>query len=100
MPHLEAINTKYQTRGARIVVVDVTGRKELTQKVASDAAFTAPILLDETEFARKQYNVRATPTTYIVDPSGRMIFKHIGYGPGMEKMLEKEIELLLARKAA
>jgi hypothetical protein len=29
-----------------------------------------------------------------------MIFKHVGYGPGMEKVLEREIEMLLARKTA
>ncbi len=80
------------------MVVDVTGRKELMEKVIADAAFTAPVLLDSTELSRKEYNVLATPTTYIVDPSGKMIFKHIGYGPGMEKMLEREIDLLLGRK--
>jgi cytochrome oxidase Cu insertion factor (SCO1/SenC/PrrC family) len=92
------MNTKYAAKGARVVVVDVTGRKELTEKVIADAAFTAPVLLDNTELSRKEYNVLATPTTYIVDPSGKMIFKHIGYGPGMEKMLEREIDLLLGRK--
>lgn len=80
--------------------IDVTGRKELTQKVAAEASYKPPVLVDDKELSRKEYKVTATPTTCIVDPSGKMIFRHVGYGPGMEKMLEKEIDLLLARRTA
>jgi len=92
------MNTKYSGKGVQVLVIDVTGRKDATQKVATEIAYKAPVLLDDKEFARKAYSILGTPTTYIVDPSGRMIFKHVGYGPGMEKVLEQEIDLLLARK--
>jgi hypothetical protein len=92
------LSSKYEAQGIKVVVVDVTGRKELTEKVAADASYRAPVLLDDKDFSRTEYKIMATPTTFIVDPSGRMVFKHVGYGPGMEKMYEKEIDLLLARK--
>ena len=98
MPHLEDLSSRFEARGLKVIAVDVTNRKDLTQKVMTDAAYTAPTLLDTGEVSRKQYNVVATPTTFLVDRSGRMVFKHVGYGPGMEKVLEREIELLLARK--
>lgn len=98
MPHLDALSAKYEARGVKIVVVDVTGRKELTGKVIADAAYKAPVLLDDKGFSRQEYKITATPTTYVVDQAGRMIFKHVGYGPGMEGMFEKEIEALLGRK--
>lgn len=100
MPHLGALSTKYQAQGIKVIVVDVTGRKELTEKVASDASYGAPVLLDDKGFSRTEYKIVATPTTFVVDQSGRMIFKHVGYGPGMEKMYEKEIDLLLGRKTS
>jgi thiol-disulfide isomerase/thioredoxin len=100
LPHLDALNGKYEGEGVRVIVIDVTGRKELTEKLAEETSYKASILLDETDFSDKEYNIIATPTTYVVDQAGRMIFKHLGYGPGMETMFEKEIEMLLARKTA
>jgi len=98
LPHLSALSSKYEAQGIKVVVVDVTGRKELTDKVAADASYPGPVLLDDKGFSRTEYKIMATPTTFVVDPSGRMVFKHVGYDPGMEKMYEKEIDLLLARK--
>jgi thiol-disulfide isomerase/thioredoxin len=98
LPHLDALDAKYETKGVRVVVVDVTGRKELTDKVISEAAYKAPVLLDDKGFSRQEYKITATPTTFVVDQAGRMIFKHVGYGPGMETMFDKEIEALLGKK--
>jgi thiol-disulfide isomerase/thioredoxin len=98
LPHLDALNTKYEARGIKVVVIDVTGRKELTDKVAAEASYKAPVLLDDKGFSRSEYKIMATPTTFVVDQSGRMVFKHVGYSPGMERMYEKEIEMLLAIK--
>ena len=98
MPHLDTISSKYEGKGVQVLVIDITNRKELMQKVVTDAGYKAPVLVDDKEFARKEYSIAATPTTYLVDPTGRMVFKHVGYSPGLEKVLEKEIDMLLARK--
>jgi cytochrome oxidase Cu insertion factor (SCO1/SenC/PrrC family) len=100
LPHIAAINEKYQAKGLRVIVADATARKDLTEKMMSELAYTAPVLIDEGAVAREQYKIVGTPTTYLVDENGRIVFKHIGYGPGMERTLEKEIEALLARKSA
>jgi hypothetical protein len=100
LPHLDALNDKYAASGVQVLAIDVSGRKELTQKMATDASYKAPVLVDDKDFSRKEYKIVATPTTCIVDRSGKMIFRHVGYGPGVEKVLEKEIDLLLARKTA
>jgi thiol-disulfide isomerase/thioredoxin len=98
LPHLDALNSKYANRGVRVVVVDVIGSKALTGKMIANAGYNgSPVLLDEKELAHKEYGITATPTTFVVDPAGRMIFKHLGYGPGMEIMFDKEVDLLLAR---
>jgi peroxiredoxin len=80
-----------------ILVIDASNRQELTQKVSDEASLTLPVLLDDEDISGEAYSVFATPTTFIVDTTGRIIFKHIGYGPGQENMLEKEIQLLLDR---
>ena len=61
------------------------------------ASLTVPVLLDEKDISGEAYGVFATPTTFVVDTAGRIMFKHIGYGPGMEGMLQREVALLLER---
>jgi hypothetical protein len=89
---------KFGARGVEILIIDASNRRELTEKVAEETSITMPVLLDEEDVSGESYGVFATPTTLIVDGSGRVIFKHIGYGPGTEKVLEREIELLLERQ--
>lgn len=100
MPQLEALYNKYGAKGIEVVIVDASNRKRLTEKVISEASVSLPVLLDDKDISDKDYGVYATPTTLIVDSAGRIVFRHIGYGQGMERMFEKEIELLLQRSAS
>jgi hypothetical protein len=89
---------KFDGKGIVFVVIDASNRKEQTQEIVSEKSPSLTVVLDEEGAAWDSYKVYATPTTFIVDPAGRVIFKHVGYGPGMEKMMEKELDLLLERR--
>jgi len=56
------------------------------------------MLMDDQRVGREKYKIPGTPVTIILDRKGRMIFKHVGYGPGLEKTFEEEIRLLLERE--
>ena len=81
----------------KIILVDASNRKELTEKVMDEAVVSMPVLLDDKDISGEDYGVFATPTTFIVDSTGRIIFKHVGFGEGMEDLFEREIDLLLQR---
>ena len=53
------------------------------------------MLFDAEGVHRDDYQVYAFPTTFILDKSGNIVFKHIGFYPGMEITLESEIRSLL-----
>ncbi len=99
MPHLEEIEKKYADRGVRVIVVDVSNRKELTEKTLKKASLSLQVALDTENISREKYSIIATPTTFIVDQSGKAIFKHIGFSPGMEAMLEREVQAILDYQA-
>ena len=99
MPHLEALQSGYSDRGIEIVIIDASNRKELTQQIVTEDSLALPMLLDDQDVSGEAYGVFATPTTLVIDPVGRIIFRHIGFGEGMDKMLEQEVSLLLERSA-
>ena len=55
------------------------------------------VLTDPTGATFEAYRVSAIPTTVIVDQSGRVAYRHVGYSPGGEETFAREIEALLAR---
>jgi hypothetical protein len=57
--------------------------------------YTFPIALSEKGFARINYGVTGAPTNLLLNADGRMVFRHLGFGTGGEKVMEAEIRELL-----
>jgi peroxiredoxin len=54
------------------------------------------LLNDPDRNAFDAYDITGVPTTVIIDQTGRLMFRHVGYGEGLEETFAKEIETLLA----
>jgi hypothetical protein len=61
----------------------------------SKHGYTVPILLGGRS-VQNDYRLTATPTHYLLDSQGNVLWKHGGYMPGDEKALERRIQLVLA----
>jgi peroxiredoxin len=95
LPHLEKIYQEFKDRGFQMFIIDALAREDMTRKVIDEAGFSGPVLLDDRNVSEEKYNLYATPTTFIIDREGRIIFRHVGFGPDMEKMMAREVEALL-----
>ena len=58
-----------------------------------------PVLLDADPVFR-QYGVQGIPATFIIDRQGKVVNRHVGFSPGMEKTLEEDVKQLLTPNAA
>ena len=47
------------------------------------------------DYLQREYHINATPTTYLLDENGRVLFHEDGYQPGDEKKIEAKIEAVL-----
>lgn len=61
---------------------------------------TFPIVLDDQKISRGVYKIQGTPTNLVIDRQGRIVFRHLGFGPGSEKILKAEIEMLMKGELA
>ena len=66
------------------------------QNYLSEVPVSFPILLDQENIASKAYDVKAMPTTVIIDKDGRVRALHRSYLPGYGKKYEDDINGLLA----
>lgn len=61
----------------------------------AEKKFTFPILVGATREFLEQYDYRGSPTNFLINAQGKVLFKHLGYGPGGEKVMEAEIRDML-----
>lgn len=74
MPSMEQLQQKYKGRGFQVVAISLD--KEPREKVAAFVArlkLTFPILLDPDGIVSEPYGANELPSTYILDPEGRVI---------------------------
>ncbi len=96
MPILDALAKKYADLGVQVVGINVETETDGVQNYLSEVPVSFPILLDLENIASKAYDVKAMPTTVIIDKDGRVRAMHRSYQPGYEKKYEDDINGLLA----
>lgn len=60
-----------------------------------DLPVSFPILYDDRSKVSKEYQVKAMPSTFMVDRDGRIRYLHKGYKPGYEEDYQQQIRELL-----
>ena len=85
-----------QGRTVEIVSIDAGKRPPAAGEFIDDHGATHTLLNDPDRTVFESYFVRGIPTTVIVDQAGRAMFRHVGFGEGMQDVFAKEVETLLA----
>jgi thiol-disulfide isomerase/thioredoxin len=95
MPSLERLKQRLQDRGLAVLAVDVGEDADtvfaFTGQLEPAPAF--PLLLDRDSQVMQRWKVKGLPTTFVVDPQGRVVYRAVG---GREFDSPAMIEALLA----
>ncbi len=80
MPSMQRLYDKFQPQGLEVVAISVDqGNPDSVRKFAEDLELNFPIVLDPEQVAKQAYEVRALPTSYLIDRKGRVVA--VGMGP-------------------
>ncbi|MBK8944159.1 MAG: TlpA family protein disulfide reductase [Ignavibacteriae bacterium] len=97
MKYLEDYFEKYKSKGFNIIGINQDSPRSLA-KVKSFVAthkVSFPIVLDPNQEIFQKFNGQSIPLTVLFNKNGEIVYSHIGYLPGDEIKLEKEIIKLL-----
>lgn len=94
-PFLEKIHQAYPD-GEITVWGIAQDSPNVTRSFARRTNITFPMLVDENDYeVSRAFDIMATPTIYLIDPSGTVVWQGMGFQkPAMDVLSEKVAELL------
>ena len=75
---MEAVYQRLKSRGFEILAVNLGESKDKVSGFMNEYKLNFPSVLDERQITGSQYNVRAIPTTYIIDRRGLIVARLVG----------------------
>ena len=68
----------------QLVAMNIDGEKADTQAIVTKRQLTLPIFKDQMKITAERYQLVGTPTPFVIDPSGKVIYKFEGLLPEEE----------------
>jgi peroxiredoxin len=102
LPRLEELYKKYKDQGLNVVAVEGRRDTEKAKKFIKEKKLSFTFLengKDDAEVVRKLFSVRAYPTLYVIDKQNRVMYYHLGFEEGGEKIIEQQVQKLLLSKS-
>ncbi len=93
MPLIDEISKRYKEQGLAVLALNMGDSREKAEKFARTLNISYPVLLDPARITVGKYNIRAVPTTIIIDRRG--IARKRVAGEMMQGELEKTVVELL-----
>ena len=93
MKELDKLNKKYRAQGFKVVSINIDNTRSMSKvkSYVNSQKYSFTVLSDpKAEFFRKMGG-KVMPCVSIADSTGKIINRHVGYNPGDEIRLEKEI---------
>jgi thiol-disulfide isomerase/thioredoxin len=96
-PWLNQMNDKYQDKGLKILAINVDIEREFAQTFLASYPAQFNIHYDpEGKFA-SAFNLPGMPTSYILDSTGQLLSKHLGFKEKKADKYENTIQELLKK---
>lgn len=91
LPHTQRMSKKYAEQ-AHIFAVNLREDAEKVRTYMERNKYDFTVLMDSDGAVAQAYRVRGIPTFVVIDAQGKVQFVQVGYGPGVERKLESELQ--------
>ena len=98
MKELDKLHLKYEKQSFEVVSINIDNTRSMSKvkSYVNSQKYSFTVLSDPKAELFRKMGAKVMPFVIIADSTGEIINRHVGYNPGDEKELEKEILHLLA----
>jgi peroxiredoxin len=94
IPHFQSLYETYRKKGVTIIGISLDqGGSDVVKSFSREYKMTYPTVMGNVETARAFGDVRAIPTTFVIDREGMIFKKYVGYKE--REVFEQDILTLL-----
>jgi len=94
-PWMNQLQKKYASKGLRIVAVNVDSDIKLAREFLAENSVEFTIAFDPEGKVASAYDVRAMPSSYLIDRQGNIHSSHVGFREKDTGAMEAQIKKLL-----
>ena len=100
MKELDKLHLKYEKQGFEVVSINIDNTRSMSKvkSYVKSQKYSFTVLSDPKAELFRKIGGKVMPFVIITDSTGEITNRHVGYNPGDEKELEKEILHLLPTK--
>ncbi len=97
LPGTDALREKYAARGLSVLAINTDSPRTAAKVKAyvKSSKFGFEVLTDPNGAMQRLYRFYRIPQTFLIASDGTIAFSQLGYSPGSEERLAKEIEKVL-----
>ena len=97
MKELDKLHLKYEKQSFKVVSINIDNTRSMSKvkSYVNSQKYSFTVLSDPKAELFRKMGAKVMPFVIIADSTGEIINRHVGYNPGDEKELEKEILHLL-----
>jgi cytochrome c biogenesis protein CcmG, thiol:disulfide interchange protein DsbE len=97
-PWMQHIQERFADRGLLVVAVNLDHERKDAERFLADFPHDFSIRFDSAGTWPTNMNVKAMPTSFLLDSEGNVLYTHTGFNPADEGRYESEIEQLLSKE--
>ena len=94
-PWMNDIHSRYDNKKFTIIAVNLDSNKKDAMKFLEKVPANFDIAYDPEGNVATKYDLKAMPTSYLIDKTGQLVFAHKGYREGDAADIENKIRKLL-----
>ncbi|MFH2201567.1 MAG: TlpA disulfide reductase family protein [Elusimicrobiota bacterium] len=98
IPELQALHDKHQAEGFAVIGISVDAYAGHVPDFVRELGVKYPVVLDPEQETARSFGFSQLPTTFLVDRSGRIRRKWLGYDPAIAEEIHREVAAALQDK--
>lgn len=95
---MKEVYKSYKSDQFEIYSISIDKNKAAWLKAVDEQQFPWVQTLDTKNIAHKGFAVTGVPTTYLIDPLGKILLKEVGFDPNGNSEIEKKLVELFGNK--
>lgn len=88
---MNQMQAQYRSKGFQVLAVNLDARTDDAMKFLAAVPADFTVAFDSKGQTPRVYGVKGMPTSFLIDRSGKVIMRHVGFRPADREELEKQI---------